>query len=150
MAPPPNLEILLVQLQYPGMPAPESEVTRDWLVKRGAEFDRIEFNVRLGKGDELGEEFNASTRKLAAAVSTKRADIIAWRENSAYILEAKWRCGLGALGQLLGYRVLFLEQFPTIDDVFLQVIARKIDGDVELALRAHGIQYELFPRVSRV
>jgi len=148
MPPPPNLAQLKQQLQYPGMSWVESRITEAWIAAHGAEYDSISFNVRLGAGASLGEDFSESTRRMAAAVSTPRADIVALRAGLVTIIEVKVRIGLGAIGQLRGYRHLWAEAFADAGSIRLLAIGRSILPDAVSVFAVEGIDYELFERVE--
>ena len=144
--PPANLDILLVQLQYPGMTWVESEITRAWLQKHGTEFEAINFNVRLGEGVQLGEEYGEETRRDATLLSQKRADIVAIARGVVTIVEVKVRIGLPALGQLIGYRELWRRDHADAGFIRLLAIGRSAVSDVDLVFRAQGVEIETFPR----
>lgn len=144
MAPPPNLDVLLVQIQFPGMAAPESAVFREWLTRHGAEYDRLDFNVRLGEGVEVGEGFSPEVKTLATTLTQKRADVVGWQGVHPTIFEVKIRASLGALGQLLGYLVLFPKTFPGAPPPHLVVLARRVDNDSAQAFAAYGVDVLLY------
>src|SRR5579864_6652767 len=98
---------LLQQLQYPGMPKPESDITRAWIRKYGQVYDRLDFNAKLGQGAEIQPGISDATAAQFTALTKKRADIIAYKANTVDILEVKPRMSLSALGQLLGYQHLW-------------------------------------------
>ena len=148
MAPPKDYASLIQQTFFPGMTFVESAVMREWIFRHGAEYDSIEFNVRLGKGAELGPEFDEPTRRLAFQVSPRRADAICTIRRSITIVEAKVNVSLGALGQLIGYRELWLADHPETVDVKLVAIGRRLMNDAEPAFRQQGIDVELFPRAA--
>ncbi len=129
---------LLSLVQYPQLTASESNVARAWLEKHADEWDDVDFNVRLGTQLQLGEGFNDTTRAQAALLSQKRADLVATRGTEAAIIEVKIRIALAALGQLLGYQVLWRAEYP---------LTTTVDLIVEL-LQAHGVSVELFPNVA--
>lgn len=110
--PPPNLAILLLQMQYPGMTYVESEITRAWLNRHGAEYDSIEFNYRLGDGAEVGEEYTAEIQRMARLLTQKRTDIVARKGDQVELVEVKIRIAFPVIGQLLGYRSLWKLQHP--------------------------------------
>jgi len=143
---PVNLPRLLDQIQYPGMTFVESEITRAWLQQHGDEFESLEFNVRLGAGVELGEEYGEETRRDATMLSQKRADIVAIARGVVTIVEVKVRIGLPALGQLIGYRELWRRDHPDAGFIRLLAIGRSAVSDVDLVFRAQGVEIETFPR----
>jgi hypothetical protein len=139
VAPPPNLDVLLQQMQFPGMPMPESDVFREWLVRHGREYDRIEFQVRLGDGIPPDPRLNQTFAEQAVMMTQKRADAIAWQNTQATIIEAKIRASLGAMGQLLGYGVLYQKMNPASPPPRLLVVARRVDSDTAGVFEEHNI-----------
>lgn len=148
MPPPPNIEQLLQQLQFPGMPQPESDVAMLWLQRHGREYDAIEFNVRLGEGQLPLPGLDASTARLQRLVTQKRADIIVTLGDQATIIEAKIRAGLGAIGQLTGYRDLYARDNPDRPAPRLLIIAKFADPDVQYVASQNGIDLLLFERAT--
>lgn len=139
MAPPPDFARLLQQIQYPGMTYVETEITRAWLEQFGRGYDSIDFNVRLGEGTPAPAGSLPETERMALALSQKRADIVARRSDGLEILEVKVRAGLGALGQLQGYRILWLKNHPDERRIFLTVLARSCDADTKHVLDSAGV-----------
>lgn len=144
MPPPPDLDVLLVQFAYPGMPEPESAVFRDFLKARGSEFDRFEFNVHLGTGAAPAEGLTEKYEQLATRLTQKRADVIAWIGTQPTIIEVKIRLGLSAQGQLLGYRTLYMEDHPEALTPALLALARRADADTLKCLGDSGITVILY------
>jgi hypothetical protein len=136
-----DLETLVHQFQYPGMPALESSIARAWIRQYAAKYDRLDFNVRLGKGrapiDGLMPEIAAQN----TLVSQLRADIIAWYAGSVDIIEVKDRARFNAMGQLKGYRALWVADFPSTPVANLIVVGQSIDPDAETAFKAENINY---------
>lgn len=144
MAPPPNLEQLRAQIQFPGMPKPESEVFREWLERHGAEYDLIEFNVRVGAGGDNSQATTDDAKNLQTLLTQKRIDVVAWKNNQPTIIEVKVRANLGAVGQLKGYYRLFPSAYPNSPYPQMLVIARRIDQDAALVHSAEGIDVILY------
>jgi hypothetical protein len=135
---------LIAQDFFPGLEAGESAVAHAWLVARGALYDQIDFNVRLGVGVEPPAELVEPYLSMATDLSRKRADIIALTVDVVTIIEVKIRASLGAIGQLLGYKALYEREHPDIGTVRLAVLARRVDPDAQYALSANGIDLYLY------
>jgi len=135
--------------KYPQMTADESNIARAWLLQHWQELDRIDFNHQLGNSVEIPDGTDEATRRQAEASSKKRADLIAWHGDEATIVEVKPRLYLAALGQLLGYQLLFHLEHPEVKTVHLVAIARDATPDAKELLIAHGVHVELFPNVPR-
>jgi hypothetical protein len=139
---------LLSLTQYPSMTANESAIARAWLARHADEWDDCEFNVRLGSSLELGPDYSDATRAQAAIVTQKRADLVATRGDAALIIEVKIRVALAALGQLIGYQVLWRVEHPETRTIELEAIGHDALLDVVEILQAHGVAVELFPNVA--
>jgi hypothetical protein len=139
---------LLSLVQYPSFTVNESAVAHAWLVEHADEWDDVEFNVRLGTTVDLGPGFSDTTRAQAALLSQKRADMVATRGRAVAIIEVKLRVALSALGQLLGYEILWRSEFPGVTDLQLIAIGHDALIDVVEVLQAHGVSVELFPNVA--
>lgn len=139
---------LLSLVQFPSMTVNESAVAHAWLVMHADEWDDVEFNVRVGSQLELGAGYSETTRAQAALLSQKRIDIVATRGNDYAIIEVKIRVSLAALGQLLGYSVLWRVEHPSAITIQLVAIGHDALLDVVEMLQAHGVHVELFPNVA--
>lgn len=144
--PPANLAQLFMQIQYPGMTWVESEITRAWLHRHGAEYDSIEFNYRLGDGVDVGQEYTPEIQRMATLLTQKRADILARVADEVDLIEVKVRIGFPVMGQLIGYRSLWRRQHPEIPVRRLVAIGRSVVQDAGPAIEELGITIETFPR----
>jgi hypothetical protein len=141
--PPPNLDHLIAQDYFPGLEAGESRVAHAWLVTRGALYDTIEFNVRLGVGVEPPAELVEPYLSMATELSRKRADILARAGDDVIIIEVKLRASLGAIGQVLGYKSLYEREHPQTGSVRLAIVAQRVDPDAQYAITQNGIDLYL-------
>jgi hypothetical protein len=138
-------QLLIDKRQYEGMTLEESRIVRAWLRRHAVQYDTIEFNVRLGPGVQLGEGFDDATRRAALLSTQKRADIIARRAAGATIVEAKPRIDFRGMGQLMGYRHMWIEDHPTIPVEQLVAIGFTTAEDILPIFTAQGIAVETFP-----
>lgn len=140
-----NTDALLAQAQYKGMLPSETAIMKRWLERHAGDFDRIDFEVRLGDGGtpdpSLSPEHAAEWREL----TKKRADAIAYVGEYAVIIEVKTRLNIRDVGQLLSYRWFYLKTFPARPAPRMLAIAQRGDPDVIESLRVHGIDVELYP-----
>jgi hypothetical protein len=139
---------LLSLTQFPSLTVNESSIARAWLEKHADEWEDVEFNLRVGSSQILGEGFSDTTRAQAALLSQKRIDMVATRGAEAAIIEVKLRVSLAALGQLLGYCVLWRAENPDTTTINLIAIGHDALLDVVDMLQAHGVSVELFPNVA--
>jgi hypothetical protein len=136
-----EVDILLVQMQYPGMAAVESDICRAWIRQFARGYDALDFNVRLGKGRDLIEGLSPEIARQQTMLSQRRADVIAHIGAFIDILEVKDRATFGAIGQLRGYRGLWSDEHPQVIVRRLIVLARDIPPDVETIFRREGVEF---------
>lgn len=139
-----DLTTLLLQRFYPERTDRESTIIRDWLFAHGAEYDRFSFSVRVGQGQTPAPGLDPGVARSVAFSSRKRIDILAWQGPAPTIIEVKERVTPAALGQILTYRQLFLEEIPGAPEPRLVIIGRYSDDDTLRALSAHGVDVLLF------
>lgn len=84
-ATPPDLSAV----RFRGMRPREAQVLRLWLQDHQGEYERYEFNVRVGAGVDPGAAFPDNIRRMAVANSQKRIDAVAWNGQQPTIIEVK-------------------------------------------------------------
>lgn len=141
---------LLSLISFPQMTINESAIIHAWLLEHVDEYDDVDFNVRVGNSVDIGPGATDVQRKQAAALSQKRADVVAYKDGAVTIVEAKPRLTLSALGQLLGYAVLWQADNPLTKAVHLVAIGHTALVDAVEVLHAHNITTELFPDLTLV
>jgi hypothetical protein len=114
-----------------------------WLKLHEAEYDSWQFDVRIGKGYDPGDAYTEDMRSMSILNSQKRMDALGWQGSQATIVEVKERAGLGAVGQLVGYKALFQQEHQDLPAPLLVLVAMRADGDLLPALVAVGIRLEL-------
>jgi len=130
-----------------GQTKAEAAIFHTWLADHGREYERVSTNVRLGTGYDPGEQFPDYARQYTILTTQKRADLVAFKQASVDIWELKITAHLSALGQLLGYRSLWLREFPTWPVDTMGVMAMHMSVDTWTVLHEHGIVIVLYPDV---
>jgi hypothetical protein len=128
---------------YPAMLPNEIAVWRAWLRVHYAEFDRFEYNVRVGPGFDPGPTLAENDRKMALDITRKRIDALAWRGSQPTIIEVKERAGLSAIGQLMGYVVHWNLERPNGPRPYSLLVAARLAPGVEEVLNHHGLSFAL-------
>jgi hypothetical protein len=135
---------LLLRSFYPERTDKESAVIRDYLLAHLAEFDRVDFSVRVGQGQTPDPTHLPGVQANAVNSSKKRIDIVGQQGSTTVLIEAKTRVTHAVLGQLLTDRQLWLEDHPDAKDPRLVAIGRTSDPDTLRVLSAHGIDVYLY------
>ncbi len=97
------------------------------------------FDVRLGKGMPIDPTWPGYIQRMATALTQRRVDFLARAAAELWILEIKVRAGPAAVGQLLTYLSLFIEQYPQEPLVRLGIVADRNSYDMSDVYEAVGI-----------
>lgn len=133
-----NFDSLLKQIAYPGDTPAESNLLRAWLKDHGRDFDRAEFDVRLGNGATPPADADDELKDMMRRGTQLRADCILYLDQNAVIVEVKRRGGGGAMGQLLTYRTLYMAMHPERPAPSMQLVTQSITEEVAAIFEAHG------------
>lgn len=131
------------RLRFPGMLPREVLVMKAWLVLHEAEYDRFDYNVRLGQGTDPGPNWPPEIRQQAIQNTQKRIDAVAWKGNQPTLIEVKDRAGFSAIGQLVGYDALWPQSFPNSPVPKLLLVANRAAADIYPVVAKAGIVLEL-------
>jgi len=139
-----DLTTLLLRRFFPERTDRESAIIRDWLLEHGHDYDRFSFSVRIGEGQTPGPDLEVGVARSVLFSSRKRIDVLAYQGNVPTIVEVKERVIPAALGQILTYRQLFVEENPDAPEPHLLVIARYGDPETIRILNQHAVDVLLY------
>ena len=139
-----DLPTLQVAQFYPERTVRESGVIRDYLVAHGAEFDRFGFSVRVGQALTPDPTHLIGVQKSTIYSSRKRIDLVGIKGEQYTLVEAKQRIEPGAIGQILTYRKLYLEDNPNVHTARMVLIGRYTDRDTMSSANAHGVDVYIY------
>jgi len=129
--------------RYPHMIEDEKVVWERFMELYPGKFETVDYDFRVGKGVDLVGELDAPWPRMAKMLSQKRIDVIGWVGDSPTIIEIKKRVGLSALGQVLGYRILFMKDLKHFPEPKLLVICEMISEDDHEVLEGSNIPVEV-------
>lgn len=139
-----DLPKLQVQKYYPERTSKESDVIRDYLNAHGADFEQIGFSVRVGQALKPDPTHLIGVQKSTIYSSRKRIDIVGVFSEQVTLVEAKARIEPSALGQILTYRQLWMQDNPGFGEPRLVLIGRYSDTDTVNALTSHGVNVYIY------
>lgn len=139
-----DLPKLQIASYYPERTDGESAVIRDYLAAHGAEFDTLGFSVRVGQAVTPDPTHLIGVQRSTIYSTRKRIDFVGIKGELHTLVEAKQRIQPSALGQILTYRKLYLEEHPDVHDVRMIVIGRYSDDDTIHSLVAHGVEVYVY------
>lgn len=143
--PPPTVAQLLQseRFKYPGLLPREIVVLRAWLRLREKDFDRFDYNVRIGTGFDPGPTVSDSIRQMAIQNSQKRIDAVGYKGTDVTLIEVKDRAGFSAVGQLVGYLHMWQAAHPEQAKPRLLLVANRLQDDIPLVAAGAGIEIDL-------
>lgn len=130
---------------YPAMQVDEILVWRNWLQLHQAEYDRFDYNVRIGTGVDPGPAFPQNIRNMAIAIRSLRLDAVGWQGAAATIFEVKRRAGPENVGQLLTYRAVWEAQQLSAAAPTLVLVASDVVTHILPIVQQSGIQLVIVP-----
>jgi hypothetical protein len=86
----------------------------------------------LKPDDELG-------RRIASGVSRKRIDVVARVGSGLWVIEIKPYASMLALGQVLSYTRMFIEEFRPMAEVMPVIVCDEVDDDLLDEFEALGV-----------
>ena len=127
----------------PHMLQPDIPVWYRFVKEWGEHFIALYYDCLLGGPvAEPGEEKD-NMKRMWRALTSKRADAIAELEDEVWLIEVSSCPGMRALGQLLTYHTLWMQD-PKIDKpVKMLLVADQIDPDVRMSYGPYGVQLHL-------
>lgn len=130
-----------LRYKYPHLIGEDKEVWDRFVRKYPDRFDTVDYDVHVGSGIESPEEVDTKSAEQWKDLTRKRIDAVGWNNNLPTIIEVKKRVGLPTLGQVLGYRFLYLREYTEISFAPLLIVCSQIDKDDRDVLYHFSIQF---------
>ena len=125
---------------YPGMSRDDVPVWTRFVLAFPDAFDEVAYSVRVGQGADPLPSMDHLERLILRTLTQRRIDVVGFKAGRATLIEVKPRLGATALGQLLVYRRLWLQDFPGIPlGGLMAVVGHARSEDLAIA-RAYKIR----------
>jgi len=136
--------------RLPGLNKYEDVLARRWLSDWHQFYDTVEFQAHVGGGIDPGPAWDETLRRMYRHNSQKRIDALARGPFGVTIVEIKHKLDLAQLGQLIGYRWLWVHEHNNpAEHVELVALGFTALEDVAHAMRANGVRLILYPEVEK-
>lgn len=123
----------------PHMLNPDIPVWYRFLKEWGPHFEALYYDCLLGGPTLSAEKEKDPMERMWRALTAKRADAIAETKTETWLIEVSAYPGMRALGQLLTYKTLWLDD-PKIDKpVVMVLVADQVDADVMVSYKPYNI-----------
>ncbi len=139
----PAQRLMDLRQKYPGMAPREVIIFQQWQITHGAEFDRFDYNVRIGNGTDPGPQYSRADRDMYILNTQKRIDAVGWQGAQPTIIEVKDRATASCMSQLLTYASLWHLTFAPLPPPLLLLVTNRFSADMQLVLDRAGIKWNL-------
>jgi len=103
------------------MPVTDWAVWRAWLARHGHEYEAFAYDVELFSTAVVPTTSDQTWAEFWMRAASKRIDAVGRRRGRWTLFEARRRAGWQSVGQLIGYRQLWPNDYPTkpLEDAWL-------------------------------
>ena len=130
---------------YPHLLPDDIPVWERFLAAFPDRYDRIEYDVRVGKGRPAPPGTDANIQRAASALSHRRIDAVGFAPGVIDIIEITRLADLKAVGQLLAYPLLYSTTFTTPVPVTTVLVAEQLHTDIGEVLASLPVEIWLSP-----
>jgi len=129
------------RLKYPHLIGEDSVIWNKFFLRFPRRFDTVDYDVHVGKGVNVSTIQDSIGKNYWSNLTKKRIDVIGYKDNIITIIEVKKRVGLHTLGQILGYKFLYLREHPELKSIRTLIICSSIDQDDIAVLQHYAIDF---------
>jgi hypothetical protein len=123
---------------FPHMLPGDVELWNRFLDEHGHEYVGFRYDVHVGGAIERESKWTDKVHQMASWLVSKRIDAVGYRPGVTVIFEVKPEAGVTAVGQLVTYRMLFLEKYPVAGEVQCALVCSNILPDERRVLVTQG------------
>jgi hypothetical protein len=131
--------------KYPGMQVDEVLVWKAFLAAYGSQYDRFDYNTRLGAGSDPGPAVMEPYRSMSIKLSQFRIDAVGWQGGAPTIFEVERYAQPRNVGQVLTYRNAWQAQAASSVDPALAIVAASYNPNIQPTLDEHQITLYILP-----
>ena len=134
-----NSQKPVIMPTYPHFLAADTDVWSRYLADPIVPIKEVWYDVHVGGAVTLQSNADEMDKRIAAGVTRKRIDVVAKIGAGFWVIEVKPVAGMAAIGQIIIYTRLFLQEFQVPGEVFPVIIADEVDQDVAPEIDSLGV-----------
>lgn len=131
--------------RYPHMMPDEIPVWERFLATQNPDWIRIDYDVKVGQGVELPPDMDPNFVDSCKYLSKKRIDAVLIYDNLDVLIEVKKCADWRAIGQLLGYPILYQRDRAPEKQIQIVLVTESFTLDTQYILEYVGFQYYVVP-----
>lgn len=125
------------------MSVQEKVIWTRYLQAGASQYAPFVYDLRVGDGLAMPPDSSKYAIKAAAALTTKRIDVVFVQDDVTVIVEVKVRAGLAVIGQLIGYRDLYAQTTGFTGPIVMLLVTDSLQPDVAPILDQQGIIWRI-------
>lgn len=115
--------------KYPHMKPEDVAIWERFLLDYPEYFDTVDYDVSVGVGRMPNELTGDNVEKGWKDLTSKKIDVVGYKNNTITLIEVKPNARANALGQIWMYDELFKDQFENVGEIKNLIITDDIDPD---------------------
>lgn len=129
----------LIRSHYPHMMVEDTVVWTKFLEVWAKDVSELWYDVHVGTPMSLPGGEDGRLQKVADGVSKKRIDVVCRVKAGFWVVEVKPYANMYALGQVLSYRKLFIEEYNVALETTPVIVASGCDPDLANQVDDFGV-----------
>lgn len=129
----------VIKASYPHMMDSDGRVWTKFLESEPVALEKVWYDLRVGEGLQLEPGASEIMQGIARALTTKRIDVVGLRGLYYFVIEVKPMADMVALGQALGYSLMFASKYKVKGNIMPAVVCERADPDVINAYKVAGV-----------
>ena len=117
--------------KYPHLHPDDIQIWLRFIDGYEKQFDRFDYDVNVGDGRDPGPHYDKFLRKMAVGLSQRRIDVVAHTKNNIICIELTPSLGWRAIGQCLGYPLLYRTAYNPNKTVLGLIVCETIQTDLK-------------------
>lgn len=101
-----------------------------YLAQHGMPEGEVTYDVHLGPGAPVNPDWPTWMGPMVKELSRHRVDVVVERPDEVLLFEIKPYAGMSAVGQLLGYEALWLQERGIVRPVYLVCVCEGMEADM--------------------
>lgn len=126
--------------KYAGMAPLDREIWERFIDANPSAFDEVAYNVHIGEGTPLNTVVNKATGGDINPLYQKKIDVVGKTNAGIVIIEIKPRASTSAIGQVKGYKLVFVRDFKPTEQVEAIILTDSLMPDTEFVAKEEGIK----------
>lgn len=125
--------------RFPHLLPGEVAVWRKFLVKYETGWEKFIYDVHVGKGSLPQADPSNRYQQNYTWVTKKRIDVVGYNGRAATIFEVRAKASLPLMGQLIGYKNLWMRENPDMAPPDLVMVCLECPPDDKVVMADNGI-----------